>query len=79
MRFYFNVIDGQVEIGDPEGIDLPDIEAAQKKASAIASELCAEFPGQFQHHSMLEVLSETGERIFALPITMPTVSSAEDK
>ena len=77
MRYYFNVIDGQVEISDPEGADLPDAQAAQKEAFALASELRADFPGQFQHHSVLEVTSEAGHRIFALPIAMP--SGAEGK
>ncbi|MBS0281604.1 MAG: hypothetical protein JSR25_10620 [Proteobacteria bacterium] len=72
MRYYFNVIDGQVEISDSEGADLPDAQAAHKEAFALASELRAEFPGQFQPHSVLEVISETGQRVFALPIAMPS-------
>ena len=79
MRYYFNVIDGQVEISDPEGADLPDAEAAHKEAFAIASELRAEFPGQFQRHSVLKVISESGQRIFEFPITMPTLSGAPDR
>jgi hypothetical protein len=79
MRYYFNVVDGTVEISDPEGTDLPDAAAAHKEAFVIASELRAEFPGQFQRHSVLKVISESGQRIFELPITMPAFSGAQDK
>ena len=79
MRYYFNVIDGQAEISDPEGADLPDAEAARKEAVAIASELRAEFPGQFQRHSVLKVISESGQRIFEFPIAMRGASNTQNQ
>lgn len=68
MRYFFNIIEGETEIPDPEGSDLPGPEAAQKEALAIASELCTEFPDRFRHHGVIEVLSEAGQCIFAHPI-----------
>lgn len=79
MRYFFNVIDEATEIPDPEGTELPDAEAAQNEALVIASELRAEFPGQFRYHSVLEVISETGQRIFALPLAMPAFVGADGK
>ena len=74
MRFYFNVIEGQTEISDQEGTDLPSEEAAQEEASAIIRELRSEFPGRFVKSSVLEVMSECGRRIIALPILARTAS-----
>ncbi len=69
MRFYFHVIEGAEEIRDPEGTDLPDMDAAKREAMTIAAELCAEFPGRFGDHAILEVFSGTGQRLFTVPIS----------
>lgn len=76
MRYYFHIIEGSSEIADPEGTDLPDEEAAQAEALAIAAELLQEFPGRFRQNSVLEVLCEDGRRIMALPIHSATLGAA---
>ena len=68
MRFFFNIVEGSVEISDPEGSDLPSQDAAQAEARAIAVELAQEFPGRFKNNSVVEALTETGNRIFAVRI-----------
>jgi hypothetical protein len=68
MLYYFNIIEGCSEIADPEGTDLPSEEAAQDEARVIALELLREFPGRFECNSILEVISEAGQRIMARPI-----------
>ena len=68
MRFFFNIVEGSVEIADPEGSDLPSQDAAQAEARAIAVELAQEFPGRFKNNSVVEALTETGNRIFAVRI-----------
>lgn len=68
MRYYFNILEGPREISDSEGTELPDEEAAQVEAGAIALELARIFPGRFGHGSVLETFSECGQRVFALPI-----------
>jgi hypothetical protein len=70
VRYFFNIIEGPFEIPDPEGSDLPNEEAAQREALAIAADLLREFPGRFGHTSVLEVFSENGRRIIALPIML---------
>jgi len=68
VLYFFNIIIGTSEITDPEGTDLPNEQAAQSEAIAIAAELLREFPDRFGHCSVLEVLSEDRRRIMALPI-----------
>lgn len=68
MHFYFNIIEGAVEFTDPEGSNLPDEQAAQLEALALAEELEREFPGRFIHNSVVEVISEIGKRVLAFPI-----------
>ena len=73
MRYFFNIIEAGIEIPDPEGMDLPGPDAAQKEALAIAFELRAEFPGRFGRHGVIEVLSEAGQCVFASPIAAPAL------
>jgi hypothetical protein len=68
MLYFFNIIEGSVEIPDPEGTDLPSWEAAQAEGAAVAKELCQEFPGRFGSSSVLEVVTACGRRVMALPI-----------
>ena len=68
MLFYFNIIEGPLEMTDPEGTDLPDEQAAQNEALAIACELKREFPTRFLNSSVVEVISATGQRVLAFPI-----------
>ena len=75
MLFYFNIIEGPVEMPDPEGTDLLDERAAQNEAQAIADELKREFPGRFLHSSVVEVISETGQCVLAFPIGSDTLAN----
>lgn len=68
MLYFFNIIEGSVEIPDPEGTDLPSWEAAQEEAAAVVRELSREFPGRFGSRSVLEVVTGCGRRVMALPI-----------
>ena len=68
MRYFFNIIEGPFEITDPDGTELPSEGAAQAEAVAVVADLVREFPGRFGHTSVLEVFSEDGRRIIALPI-----------
>jgi hypothetical protein len=68
LLYYFNIVEGDVEILDPEGTDLPSWEAAQVEAAAIVRGLISEFPGRFRRASFLEVVLACGKRVMALPI-----------
>ena len=68
MLYFFNILEGCVEIPDPEGSDLPSWEAAEAEALAIIDELRSEFPGRFGFSSVLEIVTACGKRVMALPI-----------
>lgn len=68
MRYYFNVVTASDEICDPEGTELPSDEAAQAEARIIASQLLNEFPGGPIPSSVLEIITQEGRRILAMPI-----------
>ena len=68
MLYFFHIIEGTSKITDLEGTDFPSEEAAQTQASEIAAELLREFPKYFGQTSVLEIVSEDGRRIMALPI-----------
>lgn len=73
MLYFFNLIAESEEITDPEGAELATDEAAQSEAWAIAAELLSEFPDRFQVASVLEVVTQEGWRILALPVKrLPT-------
>ncbi len=67
MLFYFNIIEGAVEITDPEGTELHDEGAAQVEARVIVSELTREFPDRFGMNSVVEIFSEDGRRVLRCP------------
>ncbi len=68
MRYFFHIIEGSLEIADFEGSLLESDDDAQAEAIAITSELARNFPQRFQQASVLEVHSQDGRRIFAVPI-----------
>lgn len=68
MRYYFNVVTASEEISDPEGTELPSDEAAQAEARIIASQLVSEFPGGPIASSALEIVTQEGRRILAMPL-----------
>lgn len=67
MLYFFNIVEGCVEIRDPEGTELPSWSAAQTEAAAIVAELQSEFPGRFGKTSVVEVVTACGKRVMALP------------
>jgi hypothetical protein len=68
MRYFFNVISDGVEIPDPEGSDLPGEDAAQEEAHAIRAELAKHYRDRLERGFVLEVKTECGRRILALPV-----------
>jgi hypothetical protein len=68
LLYYFNVIDGLIEITDSEGAHFGTEEAAHAEALKIISELLRDFPDRFGPRTILEVHSEEGRRVFALSL-----------
>lgn len=71
MRYYFHVFLRGQSILDPEGSEIATVEDAQTEARAIARELAQEFPDRMGTCSLLEVITEHGNRVFALPLPAP--------
>lgn len=67
VLYFFNIIEGSVQIPDPEGTELPSWEAAQAEAATIMKELHREFPGRFGYTAVLEVVTACGRRVMARP------------
>lgn len=74
MRYYFNVILNGESITDPEGTELTTEESAHTEAAIVCSELLEQFSDSVMAHAVLEVITETGKRIIALPIASPRES-----
>ena len=66
MMFYFNVqTDGQVA-QDPEGMDLPDLDAARQEATKAAREMAAAAVATGSEASVDNILvSDAGGRVLA--------------
>lgn len=67
-RFFFHLCNGSGFTGDPEGQELPDIEAARSIALAAAREVMAHEikDGELNLASYIEVEDATGEYLFRL-------------
>lgn len=68
MRYFFNVRLRGEDVPDPEGTEMDCLEDVQAEAMATALDLLREFPGQIDHSSMLEVITEEGVRVYAIAL-----------
>lgn len=66
-RYHFNVEDGQ-SIPDPEGTELPDLNAARREAVRLAGRLLDDDPEQFWSHGLWSVVvtDDAGRTLFTL-------------
>jgi hypothetical protein len=69
-RFYFHFDDGQCRKADPEGVVLPDAEAAWYQGMRIAREMIhAQFgSGRLTTGQRFEIEDELGDPIWAVPL-----------
>jgi hypothetical protein len=60
-RFYFDIRDNQALAIDEEGLDLPDLRAAEVEAAQSLAHMARDMPAGTQHHHMaIEVRSDEG-------------------
>lgn len=66
-RFFFKVVDG-AERDDPDGAELPDINAAKSEAVKLSGALLRDFGSKFWDHEewRVEVRDENGLMLFML-------------
>ena len=63
-RYFFHVRDGEAVQADPEGADLPDIEAARKAAVDRAYAIWSARPPDPEHNGQVfEIVDDTGEMV----------------
>jgi hypothetical protein len=68
--YYFHQMDGE-EILDPEGIDLPDLEAVRHEAIRGAREILGEDlrNGMFDLRWRFEIVDEVGRLVMVVPFS----------
>jgi hypothetical protein len=71
-RFYFHLKDGDKLIEDPEGADLPDLDAARREALLAACELLSEAIkfGKTKVPEAFVIADEAGRAVATIPLAM---------
>jgi hypothetical protein len=69
-RFFFHARDGDQRLDDPEGVDLPDLDAARAEAAVGAREIAAGRirQGQMLDGQSLEICDEAGRTLATIPL-----------
>lgn len=73
--FYFDLRDGEVFVKDNEGLDLPDIEAAQIEAAEFLADAITDIwmrPARSTGYSMSMEVRNSKKRLFALSFQFET-------
>ncbi len=69
-RYYFHVRAGGDLTRDPDGKDLPDIDAARKHAVAMACRAWSENPPvRTDNNETFEIVNESGEVVLKVPFS----------
>lgn len=66
--YFFHITEGEEYIPDPQGLEQPNLAAAQQEASYSASGLIAEAvrAGVCDYQGRLDVENERGEKVFTM-------------
>lgn len=67
MRYFFH-LHNDIDVRDDEGVDLPDLDTARRRAVQYACEMAAESvrDGHLVLSHSIEVTDEAGDRVFSL-------------
>lgn len=69
--FYFDVREGERLTRDEEGLDLADLDAAEREATYAAAEIGKEaLPKRYTPEIRVEVRDERGEYVLSVAVTM---------
>jgi hypothetical protein len=69
-RYYFHVRDEHGLRRDAEGVELPDVEAARRKALDMACEAWSKRPPDAAHNDQaFEISDETGDTMLSVPFS----------
>ena len=60
-RYYFDIRDGEAIAADEEGLELPDLKAAEIEAAQSLAHMARDMPpGTERHHMAIEVRTDDG-------------------
>jgi hypothetical protein len=69
-RYYFHVREGSSLTRDPDGAELPDIDAARKQAVKMACRAWSEQPPEAQDNDeTFEITDQSGEVVLRVPFS----------
>ena len=72
-RFFFDTFDGEFSAQDDTGLELPDLEAAQREAQAALSLMAREtLPAGNYRTFVMNVRDETGKSVFRAALSLVT-------
>jgi hypothetical protein len=70
-RYYFDVREGPRFIADPDGMEFPDLDAAEREATETAASIGRDlFPRGRARDVTVEVRNAHGERVFTVSVSM---------
>lgn len=70
-RFYFDVREGETLTQDQEGLDLADLDAAEREAVHAAAEIGNDtLPKRYAPEVCVEVRDEHGQHVLSVAVTM---------
>ena len=70
-RFYFDVREGSRFLPDEEGLELPDLDEAERKAAESAARIGRDLLSKGNAHKVIvEVRNPRGKRVLAVTVTM---------
>jgi len=65
--YYFNIRNGSTLDRDPEGADLPNIDAVRTEALRLIRELWSDVPPSVSDNTVLEVMDAQNRIVLVLP------------
>lgn len=66
--YYFHIRDGDKLEPDPDGTELPDIDAALAEALKVAQELASEIPA-YDDATTIEIADGDGQALLSVPLS----------
>ena len=73
-RFFFDIRDGSKFVADEEGMELPDLDAAEREAAEAAAEMGRDkLPGSKLRRIIVEVRDEEGQRLLTATVSLDVV------
>jgi hypothetical protein len=70
-RYYFHLTDGERELDDPEGLELPGAAAAREEAALVAGDLTERLKPRDWTGWVVSIRDEGGNQVDSVPVIQP--------